>query len=389
MTHKTNFFSSFQFNESFMVMKEKYVIGTTLGHVKSTAWFNPLFEHSIPLTLNTLNRAILKELAGENYDIVVTNKPYKLRQENETSSEAQFRRATSSEQAVVFPIYFLFFALSCYWPAVFIAFYIKERECRAKLLQFISGASKIVYWVTSFLFDYIIYFFIICLILGKIALYEAPKFDTFENLSRYLVVLAAYGFGMLPFVYLFSYLFSKHSTGESLVPVLCVAITWIYGMAAAAHYKNPEIVDFIYYIGIALPPACFIDILKKMARGFEYFSNDPEISIYSMEDVAIGLNLVYFFVSGLCYLTLCILIDLHVFQNLFNQIFTKEKKFPSRGQIDSDVQAEIDKVNSMTEREIASSNLVLKNLSKMYGNFLAVNQLCLAIEEAECFGLLG
>ena len=34
-------------------------------------------------------------------------------------------------------------------------------------------------------------------------------------------------------------------------------------------------------------------------------------------------------------------------------------------------------------------SLVLYGLSKYYGGFLAVNNLCLAIKQGECFGLLG
>lgn len=57
--------------------------------------------------------------------------------------------------------------------------------------------------------------------------------------------------------------------------------------------------------------------------------------------------------------------------------------------IDDDVKDEIDKVNSMSVQQTKESNLVLKGLTKFYGNFCAVNQLHLDIEQRECFGLLG
>lgn len=176
----------------------------------------------MPLTLNTLNRALLKKFAGDEYDIFLTNKPFWLRYENKTVEETRAERSPNSARHVVVPVLFLFFTLSSYWPAIFISFYIKERTCKAKLLQIICGVNEIIYWITSFLFDFTIFFIIICLILGKVAIYQSPQFDTFENLSRYLIIFAFYGFGMLPFLYLFSYLFSKHSTGESLVPLFCI-----------------------------------------------------------------------------------------------------------------------------------------------------------------------
>lgn len=206
-----------QFNKSYSLVMEKYLIGATIEKVNAIAWFNGRFPHAMPLSLNTLNRAILKDMAGDECDIFVSTNPIDRREEKRRSEGNQF----SSQ--FVFPVLFLFFSLSCYWPAIFVAFYIKERECRAKLLQFISGVNGIIYWVTSFLFDYTIYFIIIALLLAKVSVYQSPFFSTFEDLSRFVIIFGLYGFSMLPFLYLYSYMFSKHSTGESLVPVLCIA----------------------------------------------------------------------------------------------------------------------------------------------------------------------
>jgi len=57
--------------------------------------------------------------------------------------------------------------------------------------------------------------------------------------------------------------------------------------------------------------------------------------------------------------------------------------------LDSDVNAEIQKVKEMSMDEVKDSNLVLAGVSKYYGKLLAVNQLFLDVESCECFGLLG
>lgn len=111
--------------------------------------------------------------------------------------------------------------------------------------------------------------------------------------------------------------------------------------------------------------------------------------MYSFDDQGIGLNLLILYLSGIVYLTVCILKDTHVFRKLSEMIYTKNEKFPMRLNVDSDVQDEIEKVFTLSESDIANSNLVMKNLSKLYGNLLAVNQLCLKVDRAECFGLLG
>lgn len=48
--------------------------------------------------------------------------------------------------------------------------------------------------------------------------------------------------------------------------------------------------------------------------------------------------------------------------------------------MDDDVKAEKQKVDAMTPNDLEVNNLVLKNLSKVYRQFLAVNQLSLAIK---------
>ena len=62
---------------------------------------------------------------------------------------------------------------------------------------------------------------------------------------------------------------------------------------------------------------------------------------------------------------------------------------PVKDSLDPDVKVEADKINSLSDREVLQGKLVLKKLSKIYGNTLAVNQLSLGVEGSECFGLLG
>lgn len=56
---------------------------------------------------------------------------------------------------------------------------------------------------------------------------------------------------------------------------------------------------------------------------------------------------------------------------------------------DEDVKHEKEKVNAMLSNDYENYNLIMKNMSKYYKDFLAVNQLCIGIQSYECFGLLG
>src|SRR6218665_4015530 len=57
---------------------------------------------------------------------------------------------------------------------------------------------------------------------------------------------------------------------------------------------------------------------------------------------------------------------------------------------DSDVANERQRISSNPIQELAKTDpLVIHDLTKLYGNFMAVNQLSLEVSQKECFGLLG
>lgn len=56
--------------------------------------------------------------------------------------------------------------------------------------------------------------------------------------------------------------------------------------------------------------------------------------------------------------------------------------------MDDDVRAEKEKVDKISNAELKNGNLVLRKLTKTYQKTLAVNQLDLGVDNAECFGLL-
>lgn len=57
---------------------------------------------------------------------------------------------------------------------------------------------------------------------------------------------------------------------------------------------------------------------------------------------------------------------------------------------DSDVKDEWSRLNNTTlTRLMETDSLIIKNVSKHFKDFTAVDQLCLSIPGNECFGLLG
>lgn len=95
-------------------------------------------------------------------------------------------------------------------------------------------------------------------------------------------------------------------------------------------------------------------------------------------------------VSGIFFLSICLLIDYRVFQMLKNKIKPKSAHPPPiKPDIDEDVKKEMEKVKNFSISQILQRNLVLRGITKFYNKLLAVNQLYLDVDTSECFGLIG
>lgn len=94
--------------------------------------------------------------------------------------------------------------------------------------------------------------------------------------------------------------------------------------------------------------------------------------------------------SGIFFLSICLMIDYRIFEMLKYKIKRESSHPPPiKPDIDEDVKTEMEKVKSLTVSQIEQRNLVLRGLTKFYGKLLAVNQIHLDVDTAECFGLIG
>ncbi|KAG5675808.1 hypothetical protein PVAND_005680 [Polypedilum vanderplanki] len=376
-----------KYNKSFSEVSQKYLVGATLSKDSIICWFNGQPYHTIPLTLNLINRAILKASVGNDYDLTVSNKPYNMPINDTENHMIIYDNPVDAIFALV-----TIFMLFVYWPVIFIGSYVKERETRAKLLQYISGTNRFVYWLTSFFFDYVVFILICSAIISLIGIYQRNHFATFEELCVLFVISCSYAFGMLPFIYAFSLLFTKHTTAETMVSLFSILFGILYGVCKAVelgveHNKlYTYFIKVFYWIGLFLAPFNLVDELKIL--GFSFLNQK---SIFTFDnDTGIGKNITINIISGILFLSICLLKDHLIFESIYYKFFNRPRMLPLLNQnIDNDVDEEIQKVKEMSYDEIRQSNLVLQGLTKFYGNFLAVNQLYLDIKRKECFGLLG
>lgn len=114
----------------------------------------------------------------------------------------------------------------------------------------------------------------------------------------------------------------------------------------------------------------------------------PSDHVFHFGASGIGANLVLMIVSGILYLSICLLLDHLVFEKLIYKLKDNRKSLPAKTMVDNDVEDETQTIQKMTNSEMKQANLALIGLSKFYGSNLAVNQLYLGVKTSECFGLL-
>lgn len=122
------------------------------------------------------------------------------------------------------------------------------------------------------------------------------------------------------------------------------------------------------------------------------FVLEADTNYFKWKAPGIGRNLLYSFTEGLILFTVLLFIEYEVFSKLI--YFVSQKycpKYPKDNpDEDSDVTEEKLKLSDFSESEVKTNYiLAVKDLTKYYGKFLAVNGLCLGVKKYECFGLLG
>ena len=70
----------------------------------------------------------------------------------------------------IFASLFVLIAL-CYAPAAFVTFVVKERACKSKHLQLVSGGNVYVYWLATYLWDAALFLLLSGLSMGVLYCY--------------------------------------------------------------------------------------------------------------------------------------------------------------------------------------------------------------------------
>jgi hypothetical protein len=99
-------------------------------------------HHAMPVVLAMVDQAVLQANMGPGYTIDTINWPLNISMDN-----AIFNYLSSGTDLTV--AINVIIALS-FVPASFVLFLVNERVSKAKHLQFVSGVTPPIYWITTF-----------------------------------------------------------------------------------------------------------------------------------------------------------------------------------------------------------------------------------------------
>jgi ATP-binding cassette, subfamily A (ABC1), member 3 len=196
-------------------LNNRYLFGVTIESPNITVWYNNQPYHTSPISLNLLHNAVLRAVSGGNVSISVSNKPLPFRSE---SRMMMLQAGNNLGFQLSFNIGFAMAFVSSF----FIIVYIKERVTKAKLLQFVSGVNVVMYWITAFLWDYLLFVVIAFLMTATIGAFQEDGYSTFEQLGRIYFVLLMFGFAVLPFIYIAAFFFNAPASGFTKMSIIFI-----------------------------------------------------------------------------------------------------------------------------------------------------------------------
>ena len=316
------------------------------------AWMDSRDEHSAPAYYNLASNAVLRN-ATARADVRIVTYNYPL---NDTFGRKLelYAHSTTDLTVAIFAIIALSFI-----PASCIVFLIHERMTKTKHLQYASGVSPIMYWVTSFVWDYLTYFFSAIL---AVIVFVSFGLDTYSgrNLATVSTLTFVYGFAMIPAMYPFCFYFKVPSTGYislivanifvGIVTTLTTFIIELFPNDAQLTHVN----SILKWVFLLFPNYCYGKGLLDVAK-HEYLSqlNTIEAQLEKKPSPAfgnplqwdiVGRNVTIMIAEGFLFFALTIFIEYFTARKLWRPKTKQASRSPGDNAI-ADHYSSIDNTN--------------------------------------------
>ncbi|ERE89214.1 ATP-binding cassette sub-family A member 12-like protein [Cricetulus griseus] len=371
---------------------------TSKQRTLAKVWYNQKSFHSLPSYLNHLNNLILWQnlppdaADWRQYGITLYSHPYGGALLNEDKILESIRQC-----GVALCIVLGFSILS----ASIGSSVVRDRVTGAKRLQHISGLGYRTYWLINFLYDMLFYLVSVCLCVAIIVAFQLTAFTFRENLVATALLLALFGYAMIPWMYLISRIFSS----SDVAFISYISLNFIFGLCTMLMTTMPRLLAIIskaqnlqkiynvlkwvftifpqFCLGQGLIELCYNQIKYDLTHNFGI---DSYVSPFEMN--FLGWIFVELTLQGTVLLLLRILVHGDLLR--WSRVHSAPEDTVESAK-DIDVEKEQRRV---LEGRTGGDILVLCNLSKSYRSIFrwkttAVHGISLGIPRGECFGLLG
>lgn len=416
---------------------KRYIVGADFTYnipnstLEVTSYFNGEPYHGTAITLAYTMNSFLQFFTDDQHSINTNNAPF------EETLDANSRAVAGATLGTGFTVAFTILFGMAFLSTSFIIFLIKERANGAKHLQKVSGVGNFAYWASSFSWDIINYMLPVLCIMVVFAAFNTEAYTKDGHLGFVFILFFIYGAACLPFVYLLHYLFDVPATGMVVVTMLNIvtglattmavfvlrfpflgtldvsnALDWVFstiiphyclGLGLMNIYTNYEYIkacDAIGYKFTCLIPKLNQNPCCKDTCGDYCFSFTEDYLAW--ESPGIGKYLIFMAIQTVVYFTFIFLVESGLLNQVFYFLTCKNDNSVGNSMVDlgeqgygdpdddNDVKDEKRRINSTSlENLMKTDSLIIKNLSRTYGNLKAVRNISVGVSPQECFGLLG
>ncbi|XP_042898603.1 phospholipid-transporting ATPase ABCA3 isoform X2 [Parasteatoda tepidariorum] len=400
-----------------------------------TAWFNGEPYHTLPMSLLLMHTAVLRSIVSDKATITLTNDPLPELYLNIYNDEFNMKERIIA--MVYMPLCLAFLSAS------FVLVPLHERITKAKLLQLMTGLNASLYWIATFLWDFLVYFAVSLLLLIPLAIFSHHVFFGLHSEASgvSIMMLFLYGWASIPFSYILSFFFKTGNGGFSAVIALnciigivigAILITWQFStrnfdessaefyvwifrlfpaFTIASGFSNLFAIAYhnAYCDGISaedLKISCASEFMHHWKPMFKCCKDIcgtaclNQTSLITWDVLGCGRDLFMLTMDGIIFFAVLLFLETSYSGFLFR--FIKDLYLKLRNSVvgnivqsniieDSDVALEEQRIHDIyaTHGDAVEDALMIVDLTKIFRNFYAVDHLTFGVHQEECFGLLG
>ncbi|KAM5227715.1 phospholipid-transporting ATPase ABCA3-like [Ctenodactylus gundi] len=327
-----------------------------------TALFNNEAYHSPSLSLAVLDNILLMSLSGDKASLTVSNKPQPVRKKYDDGRTWSGKNVALDIQLGMA----LLISGFCFLTVI-------ERAKKSKHIQFLSGVSAPVYWLSALVCDFLIFLVSCILLLG---VFRHSKINIYIMNYHFLdtmLIFLLYGWSSIPLTYLMSFMFSQSTSAYIKLSLLnYMSGTYSVLLEDLLDYKTPTTISNATKTWLRNALLLFPNY--NLAKCISDYPVVYEMKMLcTQKNVPNNLNCSK---------------EKSLLKTEIKDLISKKLSGESE---DKDIQDERKRILEQP-LELLNSPVLLKELIKIYFKcpaILAVRNISFAVQKEECFGLLG